>query len=172
MNSCLADDNQIWFMTPRHDLNRWWLTSTIPYSITRPQCVTSDSQITKFMGPTWGPPGSCRPQMGPMLAPWTLLSGIPTVKEATYHCGQHSTSAITKHDWLAAWMSVIHQSALRTIVCATPSQGGMIHTPVLLQTHWYNICIMAPHVFNQCSFQVGQTFRNICVWNLHVRNFR
>ena len=27
------------------------------------------------MGPTWGPPGSCRPQMGLMLAPWTLLSG-------------------------------------------------------------------------------------------------
>ena len=27
------------------------------------------------MGPTWGPPGSCRPQMGPMLIPWTLLSG-------------------------------------------------------------------------------------------------
>ena len=27
------------------------------------------------MGPTWGPPGSYRPQMGPMLAPWTLLSG-------------------------------------------------------------------------------------------------
>ena len=33
-------------------------------------------QIAKFMGPTWGPPGSYRPQMGPMLAPWTLLSGI------------------------------------------------------------------------------------------------
>ena len=30
----------------------------------------------KFMGPTWGPPGSCRPQMGPMLASWTLLSGM------------------------------------------------------------------------------------------------
>ena len=27
------------------------------------------------MGTTWGPPGSCRPQLGPMLAPWTLLSG-------------------------------------------------------------------------------------------------
>ena len=27
------------------------------------------------MGPTWGPSGSCRPQMGPILAPWTLLSG-------------------------------------------------------------------------------------------------
>ena len=37
-----------------------------------------DTQITKFMGPTWGPPGSCRPQMGPMLAPWTLQSGYLT----------------------------------------------------------------------------------------------
>ena len=35
-------------------------------------CLT---QIAKFMGPSRGPPGSCRPQMGPMLAPWTLLSG-------------------------------------------------------------------------------------------------
>ena len=34
-------------------------------------------QIAKFVGPTWGPPGSCRPQMGPMLAPWNLLSGTP-----------------------------------------------------------------------------------------------
>ena len=28
-----------------------------------------DTQITKFMGPTWGPPGPCWPQMVPMLAP-------------------------------------------------------------------------------------------------------
>ena len=34
------------------------------------------SQIARFLGPTWGPPGSCRPQMGPMMAPWTLLSGV------------------------------------------------------------------------------------------------
>ena len=41
------------------------------------------TQIARFMGPTWGPPGSCRPQMGPMLAPWTLLSG----KYCSYlHC--------------------------------------------------------------------------------------
>ena len=29
----------------------------------------------KVQGANMGPPGSCRPQMGPMLAPWTLLSG-------------------------------------------------------------------------------------------------
>ena len=33
------------------------------------------TQIAKFMGLTWDPSGSCRPQMGPMLAPWALLSG-------------------------------------------------------------------------------------------------
>ena len=41
--------------------------------------ITVTTQIAKFMGSTWGPPGSCRPQMGPMSAPWTLLSGIQFV---------------------------------------------------------------------------------------------
>ena len=40
--------------------------------------VHKSPQIAKFMGPTLGPPGSCRPQMGPMLAPLTLLSGTIT----------------------------------------------------------------------------------------------
>ena len=46
------------------------------------------TQIARFMGPTWGPPGSCRPQMGPMLAPWTLLSGQGyfTVTGVIIHC--------------------------------------------------------------------------------------
>ena len=44
----------------------WWINNvTVWYS-----------QIAQFMGPTWGPPGSCRLQMGPMMAPWTLLSGL------------------------------------------------------------------------------------------------
>ena len=41
-----------------------WTPSTLWHSL-----------IGKFMGLTQGPPGSCRPQMGPMVAPWTLLSG-------------------------------------------------------------------------------------------------
>ena len=31
--------------------------------------------IAGFMWPIWGPPGADRTQVGPMLAPWTLLSG-------------------------------------------------------------------------------------------------
>ena len=34
------------------------------------------SQIARFMWPTWGPPGTGRTLVGPMLAPWTLLSRI------------------------------------------------------------------------------------------------
>ena len=34
------------------------------------------SLIARFMGPTRGPSGAKRTQVGPMLAPWTLLSGI------------------------------------------------------------------------------------------------
>ena len=42
----------------------------------RPRCgIGNYTQIAKFLKPTWGPPGSCRPQMNPMLAPWTLLLG-------------------------------------------------------------------------------------------------
>ena len=33
--------------------------------------------IAKFMRPSWGPTGADRAQVGPMLAPWTLLSGLP-----------------------------------------------------------------------------------------------
>ena len=33
------------------------------------------TQIARFVRPTWGPAGSWRPQVGPKLAPWILLSG-------------------------------------------------------------------------------------------------
>ena len=36
---------------------------------------SNGTQIATFIGPTWGPSGADRTQVGPMLAPWTLLSG-------------------------------------------------------------------------------------------------
>ena len=36
--------------------------------------VTMVSLIASFMGPIWGPSGADRTQVGPMLAPWILLS--------------------------------------------------------------------------------------------------
>ena len=36
------------------------------------------SLIARFMGPTWGPPGADRTQVGHMWATWTFLSGLFT----------------------------------------------------------------------------------------------
>ena len=40
------------------------------------------TQIARFMWPTWGPPGSCRPQVGPILPPWALPSGSYRASES------------------------------------------------------------------------------------------
>ena len=65
----------LWVLLPidRHCL-RWLLVVE--------QTVTL---IASFMGPTWGPSGVDRTQVGPMLAPCTLLSGkpLPEVKMAS-----------------------------------------------------------------------------------------
>ena len=39
------------------------------------------------MGPTWGPPGDDRTQVGPMLPPWTLLSGMAWSRMTDVWCG-------------------------------------------------------------------------------------
>ena len=41
-------------------------------------CGVNPYQEARFMGPTWGPSGAGRTQVGPMLAPYTLLSGLKT----------------------------------------------------------------------------------------------
>ena len=58
----------------------WHLISLATQSLLNSLCYLikkhqSSIQIAKFMGPTWGPPGTCRPKMGPMWSSWTLLSG-------------------------------------------------------------------------------------------------
>ena len=61
-----------------------WLFRCMPdnrhgFQLNQAPCIviqSTVSHIAKFMGPTWGSPGSCRPQMSPMLAPWTLLLGV------------------------------------------------------------------------------------------------
>ena len=78
-------------------------------------------QTAKFMGPTWGPPGSCRPQVGPVLVPWTLLSGIVLEAALGDPCPdpQHPTSLHKRQDstwwshacsWLGCvYMILLHQ---------------------------------------------------------------
>ena len=67
------------FKRPLHSNSLWIFTGEMLDDLANAKsamALVMNSQIAKFMGPTWGPPGSCRPQMGPMLAPWTLLCGL------------------------------------------------------------------------------------------------
>ena len=76
------------------------------YGPSRPKCgnirlpcmlnKTIHAQIVKFMGPTWGPPGSCWSQMGPKLAPWTLLSGWALFLQSTH--GRHTIAYSSAQD--------------------------------------------------------------------------
>ena len=43
------------------------------------------SLSAEYVPSSWGPSGSCRPQVGPMLAPWTLLSGYPCLSSCFIH---------------------------------------------------------------------------------------
>ena len=63
--------SQHWFINSLAPNRR--LYEQIGFLFTMHICATT--QIARFMGLTWGPPGDDRTQVGPMLAPWTLLSG-------------------------------------------------------------------------------------------------
>ena len=56
--------------------------------------TTKSTLIARFMGPTWGPSGADRTQVGPMLVPWTLLSGKLTY--CNVRCEYH-------HHWTCRW---------------------------------------------------------------------
>ena len=52
----------------------WRLQSAGNSQETHETLHTEAALIARFMGPTWGPSGADRTQVGPMLAQWTLLS--------------------------------------------------------------------------------------------------
>ena len=63
----------------------WWSWVGSSCLFTSPQGYVTTSQgipilIARLMGPTWGPSGADRTHVGPMLAPWTLLSGYTGIR--------------------------------------------------------------------------------------------
>ena len=87
------------------------------------------TQIAKFMGPTWGPTGPCRPQMGPMSAPWTLLLGQSYAKQTRWcSLAQRKTMEVS------AWISNLTITSLsvadfnnRALCCIPNSINYNIH---------------------------------------------
>ena len=118
-------------------------------------CQLINAQIAKFMGPTWGPPGSCRPQMGPMLAPWTLPpTNVGPMNLATYLATYQGglTYAIST-------ASMAYSAAVRDRLV-----GSMTHA-----FHWW-YCrspVNSPH---KGQWRGAWMFSLMCAWNSWVYN--
>ena len=110
---------------------RVWFLNTAVFWIPHPE-----SKV-QFVGPTWGPLGSCRPRMGLMLAPWTLLSGL-----ALNSLSKHYT--VTSSIWFHSPMK--HIFLLSTFdtwlvycpECGTSDLGLTASTPLLL---WWDFFV-------------------------------
>ena len=80
------------------------------------------TQKAKFMRPTRGLPGSCRPQMGPVLAPLTLLSGnvidehISTIPGNPY--------PISNNGWWLASLFMMSNPTTLMVNTLRPRQNG------------------------------------------------
>ena len=63
---------------------------------------------SKVHGTNMGPPGSCHPQMGPMLAPRTLLSGkLYGLCSTVTSCGQFRVKMVVADGLVATWYQYI-----------------------------------------------------------------
>ena len=102
------------------------------------------SLIARFMGPTWGPSGADRTHGGPMLAPWTLLSGMfHTISRlATQIREKFRVCPLPSH---CSW----HQSAQFTYAnCKTLFDNHQAFHCCLLLIHWAPLVINFDVQFN------------------------
>ena len=93
-----------WFRSHIVTVRIWHFCMSIIFQLKIHLCIVFKSyHIAKFMGPTWGPPGSCQPQMGPMFTQWILLSGVST---DWFTCYFHTMEAHTQA--LSFWYQITY----------------------------------------------------------------
>ena len=112
------------------------------------------SQIARFIGSTWGPPGSCWPQVGPMLSPWILLSGV---RMNMRHAFKNITSTSNKHQFLInlnIGTCNIHTQLHNSL---WPSDAIWRHRSWSTLAQVMTGCLMAPsHYLNQCWLIINE----------------
>ena len=132
-------------------------------------------QIARFMGPTWGRPGSCRPQVGPMLAPWTLQSGMPSshffqglwAQSHTAYCIMHASPCQVYHKVTTTQSS---QHFLRVYIIRFTLHNACVNLPgfpqgdllqpifcpiFLLPFFFLPLCLFAPEEIFTCHFSTS-----------------
>ena len=77
------------------------------FHTTRSHNGSFTTQRAAFMGPTWGPPGSCRPQVGPMFAPinFAIRVLIESLPGPTYFMVWANVVPVS-----STWVATVHIS--------------------------------------------------------------
>ena len=102
----------------------------------------SHTLIAKFMGPTWGPPGSCRPHVGPMnFAIWDAIASVPV-----------------KQSW-GIWVNKLHESNNND-----SNNNKMMHTETLCINHGTYCTLQRWHYpycrQNTCCYSLPRHYLN------------
>ena len=123
-------------------------------------CLRKWTRIARFMRPTWGPSGANRTQVGPMLAPWTLLYGNLL---SLCHCNHFH--------WSLIFVSCIclHVALINSL---RPSEA---YTHQWTNQHWFRQWLVTwfgpSHYLNQCWNIVSWTHRNKLQWNFNQNSY-
>ena len=118
------------------------------------------------MGPTWGPPRSCRPQMGPTLVPWTLLSGNICEKDDDrlqcyiYHVYQPAKPLQWRHDRRDSVSNHQPHKCLLNRLFRRRSKES-----IKAQHHW--LCAGNSPVPGEFPAQMASNAENVSIWWRH-----
>ena len=85
------------------------------------------SLIVRFMGPIWGPSGADRTQVGPMLAPWTLLSVFPW----------NTLNRCLTYKWYLLWVQCL-ACTYNGVNSSPPGQNGCHFTDYIFKCIFMN----------------------------------
>ena len=128
------------------------------------------------MGPTWSPLGSFRPQVGPMLAPWTLLSGTPVPDSRDppprcWHDVQFSCAInqlLLAHHWMAHQCLFTSRFVAPSIPWGVSAPGGKMRKQLLKDHSFLNnspIFIIESSTFNILLFK-KHCIQYISIWKI------
>ena len=114
-----------------------------------------EALIARFVGPTWGPSGADRTQVGPMLAPWTLLSrraflitglimrgiqGYLSMYKITVVCLCHAYESLS-HPYEFAWVFMSYRWLSKPSIWDDNSMP-MWYGCVTKSSVWYNYTVV------------------------------
>ena len=118
------------------------------------------TQIARFTWPTWGPPGSCRPQVGPVWAARTLLSEyvcIALLSQVGTAQNSQRTDGVAPYRWITIRISAVvwyfvHRGIGKSWCHEIEVPMWQLRSPPLAWQPWYfHVRITCIRVVSECS---------------------